>query len=181
MVKAPAPDGLTELWAPLPVAALQRGPRWCLEGRLTVVGSTWWTLDLAKRSQLGRSLQPGGASGRNRTASDALILGVVVGHNQSRERRRGGFIFMAGCLLSIIQQRSLGTVYVSGAKLGPLEEPREEREKKYLLTSCSQQAKVRSVWSPWGISATKVHPATCWLCSLEHVLLTSLYLPVSWE
>lgn len=109
-----------------------------------MVGNTRRTLDLAKRSQLERSLQPGGASGRNRTASDALILGVVLGHNQSREWRRGGFIFMAGCVLSIIQQRSLGTVYVSGAKLGPSEEPREEREeKKYLLTSYHAVSKQR--------------------------------------
>ena len=48
---------------------------------------------------------------------------------------------MAGCVLSIIQQRSLGTIYVSGAKLGPSEKPREE--KKYLLTSYHAVSKQR--------------------------------------
>lgn len=144
MFEAPAPDGLSELWALLPVAALQGGPRWRLESRLTMVGSTLWTLDLAKRAQLGRSLQPGGASGRNSTASDALILGVILGHNQSREQGRGGFILTADCLLSIIQQSSLGTAYVSGAKLGPSEEPREEREEKeYFLISYHAISKQR--------------------------------------
>lgn len=140
MFEAPAPDGLSELWAPLPVAALQGGPRWRLENRLTVVGSMLWTLDLAKRAQLGRSLQPGGASGRNSTASDALILG----HNHSRKQGRGGFILTADSLLSIIQQSSLGTAYVSEAKLGPSEEPREEREEKeYLLISYHGVSKQR--------------------------------------
>lgn len=74
-----------------------------------MAGSTLQTLHLAKRAQLGRALQPGGASGRSRTASDVLILGVILGHNQSREQGRGGFILMADCLLFIIQQSSLGT------------------------------------------------------------------------
>ena len=107
---------------------------------LTTVDSTMQTLHLAKGSQLGRSLQPGGASGRKCTASDELL----VGQKQPRELGRGGLIFKAGCLLPVIQQSSLGTVYVSGAKLGPLGERREEREKEYLLTSCNAVSKQRS-------------------------------------
>lgn len=183
MFKAPAPGGLSELWAPLPVAALRGGPRWCLEGRLTVVGSMWRTLDLAKRSQPGRSLQPGGASGRNRTASDALILGVVLGHNQSRERRRGGHLHGRLCSLHHSAEITGYHLCVRSQAWSIGETQRGVRGEEIFVNflPCSQQAKVRSVWSPWGISATKAHPATFWLCSLEHIPLTSLYLPVSWE
>ena len=155
MFKAPAPGGLSELWAPLPVAALQGGPRWCLEGRLTVVGSTWRTLDLAKRSQLGGSLQPGGASGSNRTTSDALILGVVLGHNQSRERRRVGHLH--GRLCSLHHSAEItGYRLCVRSQAWSVGEAQREEEIFVNFLPCSQQAKVRSVWSPWGISATRL-------------------------
>lgn len=141
-----------------------------------MAGSTLWTLHLAKRAQLGRVLQPGGASGRSRTASDVLLLGVILGHNQSREWGRGGLILMADCLLFIIQQSSLGTAeltgtYVSGAKLGPLEEPREEREEKeYLLISYLWSASKGYICiESLGELSQEGSSCHCWLCYLELV------------
>lgn len=80
---------------------------------------------------------------------------------------------MADCLLFTIQQSSLGTAeltgtYVSGAKLGPLEEPREEREEKeYLLISYLWSKVLLYLYRVPGEFSQKAHPAIVGCVSLS--------------